>query len=331
MHYTPFAANEVPFIEYPPLKCSCEAYLNVYSLIDFNRKSFNCPFCGVSQQLPNNYASQISPTRLPKELSEGYSTFEYKIANREEPAGYMFVIDLCLSQEELEKVKGELIEVLKTLPDETYIGLVTFHKYVNVYELPARLNTVYCLNGAKEYLPVNILDILGLHLKNDPRGICTDVAKKFIVPIGSVRENLIKRIDDIVVDPFIYVNERPQRAYGSALNAAISLIECSGISTRIVSFLGGPATLGIGKVIDSSYKSTLRTQDDINKNINLELYTKASKEFEALAKRCLAKRIIVDLFAFTLEQFGLLEMRKLIEICGGFLVMQEEFRSTVFK
>lgn len=37
------------------------------------------------------------------------------------------------------------------------------------------------------------------------------------------------------------------------------------------------------------------------------------------------------MFAFTLDQFGLLEMKKLIEHGGGFLVMQEEFKGNIFR
>jgi protein transport protein SEC23 len=39
----------------------------------------------------------------------------------------------------------------------------------------------------------------------------------------------------------------------------------------------------------------------------------------------------VDIFAFTLDQFGLLEMKYLAEKTGGVVVMQEKFDSDVFK
>lgn len=84
-------------------------------------------------------------------------------------------------------MKNEMIEIVKALPDETYIGLITYHKYVNIYELSARMNTVYCLNGTKLYQSPQILDTLGLQVKNDPRGICQDINKKFILPLGTVR------------------------------------------------------------------------------------------------------------------------------------------------
>lgn len=39
----------------------------------------------------------------------------------------------------------------------------------------------------------------------------------------------------------------------------------------------------------------------------------------------------MDIFAFTLDQFGLLEMKYLAEKTGGVVVMQEKFDSDVFK
>lgn len=39
----------------------------------------------------------------------------------------------------------------------------------------------------------------------------------------------------------------------------------------------------------------------------------------------------MDMFAFTLDQFGMLEMKKIIECGGGFFVLQEMFASNIFR
>ena len=85
------------------------------------------------------------------------------------------------------------------------MGLITFNKFVHVHELTAKINTVYCVSGSKEYSNVQVLDVLGLQIKND-RGVCQDIAKKFLVPIGANRYKIIKRIKDVKVDQLIYVN-----------------------------------------------------------------------------------------------------------------------------
>jgi protein transport protein SEC23 len=75
----------------------------------------------------------------------------------------------------------------------------------------------------------------------------------------------------------------------------------------------------------------MRTQPDIYKGDNIDYYTKAIKYYDGLTKRMIAKKIVLDIFGFTLDQFGLLEMKKLIEHGGGLLVTQEEFRSNIFR
>lgn len=133
------------------------------------------------------------------------------------------MVDLCISEEELTAIKEEIGKVLAVLPPETNVGLITFNKFVQVYELVAKINTVYCVSGSKDYTNLQIMDVLGLVAKHDPRGICQDVGRKFLVPLGPNRDRIIKRIKDIKPDQFIYVNERPLRALSSAFNIAITL------------------------------------------------------------------------------------------------------------
>lgn len=155
--------------------------------------------------------------------------------------------------------------MLAVLAPETNVGLITYNKFVQVYELIAKINTVYCVSGSKDYTNLQIMDVLGLVVKNDPRGICHDVARKFLVPLGPNREKIIKRVKDIKPDQFIYVNERPLRALSSALNIAITIAECAPEIPRIVTFIGGPCTVGPGKVIDVGFAKMMRTQDDLFK------------------------------------------------------------------
>lgn len=98
-----------------------------------------------------------------------------------------------------------------------------------------------------------------------------------------------------------------------------------------MSCIGGPCTIGQGKVVDQALDKMMRTQMDIHKNENVDHFAKAIKYYEGLAKRLIAKKIVVDLFIFYVDQVGLIEMRKLVETGGGFLVMQEEFKGSVFR
>jgi hypothetical protein len=79
------------------------------------------------------------------------------------------------------------VNVINKLPDDAFIGLITFNKFVHVYELPAKINTIYCVSGTKEYNNQQVMEILGLSIKNDPRGISNEVIKRFIVQLGPNR------------------------------------------------------------------------------------------------------------------------------------------------
>lgn len=64
---------------------------------------------------------------------------------------------------------------------------------------------------------------------------------------------------------------------------------------------------------------------------NVTLYNSAKKFYDSLTKRVIAKKIIIDLFAFTLNEMGLAEMIELLNTSGGFIVMHEEFCDRIFK
>lgn len=74
-HYTPQEKLACAQLKYAPLTCSCEAVFNSYCEINYNQKSVRCCFCGMSVQLPANYAQNISPQKLPYEFMAENSTF----------------------------------------------------------------------------------------------------------------------------------------------------------------------------------------------------------------------------------------------------------------
>jgi len=55
------------------------------------------------------------------------------------------------------------------------------------------------------------------------------------------------------------------------------------------------------------------------------------KYFQALAKRCVTNGHTVDVFACSLDQVGLAEMKSCVESTGGYLVLTESFSCPVFK
>ena len=75
LHYAPLAANDLPRLEYVPLTCTCEAILNKFCPIDYNKKTVECCMCNATNPLPPQYAKVISPDKLPYELMPHISSF----------------------------------------------------------------------------------------------------------------------------------------------------------------------------------------------------------------------------------------------------------------
>ena len=96
--------------------------------------------------------------------------------------------------------------MISNLPDHYNVGLITYGKNVKVYELGNKINTNYCINGTKEYNLVSIMELLGIMVKNDPNSQNSDLIKKFIVPVSTHREVIVRRVKNLRTDQHIYVN-----------------------------------------------------------------------------------------------------------------------------
>jgi protein transport protein SEC23 len=86
----------------------------------------------------------------------------------------------------------------------------------------------YAFKGAKEYTAQQIQDQLGIAVRNDPRGASASGGsfKRFLLPISECEFTLNSILDDLQCDPWVAPgDERYQRATGTALNVAISLLE----------------------------------------------------------------------------------------------------------
>lgn len=99
-------------VEYKPLVSKSGAYLNPYCKVDFKTKSWIDPFDGSRNQFPKEYADNISETQLPAELMQEYTTIEYVLPNQSlqnlPPSIYLFLIDTCISKEELQAIKDSI-------------------------------------------------------------------------------------------------------------------------------------------------------------------------------------------------------------------------------
>ena len=201
------------------------------------------------------------------------------------------------------------------MPPETWVGIVSFGKFAFIHELSAiDCPRSYSFRGDKDYTTENVLELLGLTGKNDPRGIQVSGAiKKFIMPISDCESTFNSVIDSLQVDAWEALPaERSYRCTGTALSIAVSLLEGAypGQGSRILSFIGGPCTYGSGKVVDLKLEEPIRSWVDIHKGNEICKHVKkATKFYQSITERAIKAGQTIDMFAFTLDQFGLMEMK----------------------
>ena len=155
--YTPLkrVTELPPPLPYDPIRCNtCGGVLNPNVQIDFMSKIWVCPFCMGRNQFPTHYAENISETNLPAELIPHFSTVEYELQNLPStgPPAFIFVIDTSLDQEDLDELKDSLQQAVNLVPEESYVGVVSFGTMIQVHELGfSDMSRSYVFRGDKKY------------------------------------------------------------------------------------------------------------------------------------------------------------------------------------
>ena len=139
--YTPLKPiDELPRLPYEPVVCkgTCQSILNPFCRIDFKAKIWVCPFCFQRNHFPPHY-NDINENNLPAELYPSYTTIEYVLPRS--PAGppaFLWVIDTCLDESELQALKDSLeqaLQLLSSTAPNARLGVITFSTTVQVHEL----------------------------------------------------------------------------------------------------------------------------------------------------------------------------------------------------
>ncbi|CAO0793372.1 unnamed protein product [Mucor circinelloides] len=349
--YTPLKERE-DFVEspiwYEPVTCKapCRAILNPYCQIDVRGKLWICPFCLQRNALPPHY-KDISNTNLPAELLPKYTTIEYNL-NRvaQIPPIFLFVVDTCLEDEDLKALKESLIVSLSLLPEYAWVGLITFGTMTQVHELGfADCPKSFVFRGTKEYAAKQIQEMLGL-TNNPARPAAgqqpnrpgqppqmTMAANRFLLPVKDCEFVLTSILENLQRDPWpVADDKRPERCTGVAMSVAVGLLETTFPNTgaRMMLFSGGAASEGPGMVVSNELREPIRSHHDIEKE-SAKHYKKATKFYEALAKRAAVNGHTIDIFAGCLDQIGLLEMRSMVNSTGGFMILADSFNTAIFK
>jgi protein transport protein SEC23 len=340
--YTPLKATEgLQLVEYEPVTCKardCGAVLNPYSQVDFRSKGWTCPFCNQRNAFPPHYAEHMTEQNLPAELLPMCSTIEYIIPQSVcSPPVYLLVLDIALIEEELEQAKDSLQQSLAMMPQNALVGFITFGAMCYVHELGATmLPKAYAFRGGKEYTSQQVAYQLGFAQKSDPRGNTgAAVSRRFLMPVAECEFTLNSLLDDLSRDAWpIGHDRRPFRCTGAALSVAIGLLESTfpQSSCRVMLLVGGACNVGPGMVVGEELAETIRSHLDLAKdNTNARYTKKALKYYASLAQRAVTAGMAVDIFACSLDQVGLHEMKVCADKSGGYMVMSDSFSMHVFK
>jgi len=335
--YTPLKAIEnLSLVEYEPIVCKvkdCGAILNPYCFVDFHSKTWGCPFCLQRNQFPPHYAEHITEANLPAELHPQCTTIEYIIPQSVcQPPVFLFVLDIALIDEELEQAKDSLQQCLAIMPQNALVGFITFGAIVYVHELgTSALPKAYAFRGGKETSAQQVAAQLGFQ----GRGAAQQAAGRFLMPVAECEFTLNSLLDDLSRDAWPQsTDKRSLRCTGAALSVALGLVEstCPQSSVRVTLIVGGPCNTGPGSVCGEELVETIRSHLDLQKETPNAKYTKSAlKYYASLASRAIAAGFAVDVFACSLDQVGLYEMKVLVEKSGGYMVMSDSFSLHVFK
>lgn len=338
--------DQMPSVDYEPVRCcsaNCTAVLNPYCQVDYMNKIWICPFCLTRNHFPHHYAD-ISPDNLPAELINSYTTLEYTLNQGQAVCGaplFLFVVDTAQIEEELQQVKDSIMQSLMLLPEDSMVGLITFGKNVHIHELAFQeCPKSYVLRGNSEKDPqltgekmASVLGMGNVPIESMDPQTREYHSRRFLLPVSECEFQLQNVLDDLTPDAWpVPTSQRPERCTGIAIQAAIGLLEAcyKGYSGRIMTFLGGPCSVGPGNVVGTQLEETIRSHRDLFKG-NAPHFEKALKYYQDLAKRCTDAAHVIDIFAGSLDQIGLAEMRCLVEQTGGVLVLTDSFcRGNVF-
>ncbi|XP_075388490.1 protein transport protein Sec23A [Tenrec ecaudatus] len=342
--FTPLKERpDLPPIQYEPVLCSrttCRAVLNPLCQVDYRAKLWACNFCYQRNQFPPTYAG-ISELNQPAELLPQFSSIEYVVLRGPQmPLIFLYVVDTCMEDEDLQALKESMQMSLSLLPPTALVGLITFGRMVQVHELGCEgISKSYVFRGTKDLSAKQLQEMLGLSkvpVTQATRGAQVQQpppSNRFLQPVQKIDMNLTDLLGELQRDPWpVPQGKRPLRSSGVALSIAVGLLECTFPNTgaHIMMFIGGPATQGPGMVVGDELKIPIRSWHDIEKD-NAKYVKKGTKHFEALANRAATSGHVIDIYACALDQTGLLEMKCCPNLTGGCMVMGDSFNTSLFK
>lgn len=306
-----------------------------YSTVEYNlgtKSNLN-----LSHNWGNTVGASLNKSSSSASLSPSFSSASLSgLDSRGVGVGpaFVFVLDGCSSEEELQALKNELLLVISQLPENTLVGLIVFDSMVRVYDLGFMdCLRVVIFHGEREISSNEAKQLLGIQHMKQHTGKPQVIQKQgFLLPISECEFNITAAIEDVHSSSHVMPDHRPQRSTGVAISVAVGLLEGCLISTgsRIMVFTSGPATIGPGMIVNSDFGNAIRTHRDLNSG-HAAYYRKSCGFYKQISESLLASSIVLDLFACSLDQVGAAELRVPVERSGGFMMLGDSFESEQFR
>jgi protein transport protein SEC23 len=207
------------------------------------------------------------------------------------------------------------------------IALVTFSRYISVYELNNDKFVKCVIMDGKEQIKLeDIQKMIGVDKKED--------ASKYVQNVAEARESIIEIIESLTPDPWLVMQKgRYERATYIGLLTCVTIgVAMKANGARIVALLGGPATIGSGLVASLNKDEIIRAHCDFEEETEkTKVFKEAYTSYKKLSETFIANSLTLDLFGFSTDQFGIAEMKPLVASTGGLTFMHEEFNDQIFK
>lgn len=328
--------EDLPLLVSHPLKCGhCSALINPYCQISATNFTWGCCFCGKINKLTEEYRMKLGGQAACYELDKSRFVVEYEPPEKHKAEGddFVFLVDLCQSEVNLTALKKALIDCVNGIPigsSFNRIAVIGYARNLFFYIQDPNSQLSRCIMVNTSGTTEETAKTLGaIYDKDRILNVTQNHASFFFTD----KEALVRVINSLEPEPWLTSpNSRPMRATGKALEKTLSFLDITGVTngSRIVLFTAGPCTVGKGATSELDIAAFTRKHDDIEGGKAKELFEQAKDFYNGLAAKAVHVRTTIDIFGFSLDEFGLTEMNALSTKTGGIVTMNEEFKQDHF-
>lgn len=287
------------------------------------------------------------------------STVDYAtLRHASVPPVFVYVVDVAFAADDpaFAALQTAVAELVRQLPANALVGLVSFAKHVLVHDL-ATPRRSYAFNGAKEYSAADVQRMLGLEAHTS--GAMGRAARRLLCVAGERDYDIAATIERLLPAAFEPKSQlRALRATGCALNVAALAVHAmvgSGAG-HVMCFMGGAATFGPGRVVGELLREPMRSHHDIEREraatsvgagvaaagmaagmgrqvarVDSALPRVARDLYARVAEVMVAAGVACDMFVGCYDQVGVYEMAVVAARTGGTVVMCDSFATSMFR